>query len=186
MKYRRIFKTLALNVGYYLWIIFTFAAITFMYDYRVALAETALGVALLLFFLKMRIVRKNTIVDYVRSLSRSPESGRTDTLAKFPLPVVMLQLDGMIVWCNELFNNMLGEHHPTDTPITDFVPDFDIDLFRKEDTKVSYDLEHNGRYYHIFGNITRARHMPDDHLIVLYWDDRTGYEKFKKRYLISI
>ncbi len=182
MKHRRIFKTLALNVGYYIWIIFTFAAVTFLYDYKVAIVELLLAVALLIFFLKMRIVRKTTIGDYVKSLSRSPESGRADTLAKFPLPVVMLQLDGMIVWCNELFNNMIGEQHLSDTPITDFVPGFDIDLFRKEDTKISYDLEHNGRYYHIFGNITRARHMPGDHLIVLYWDDRTGYEKIKKRY----
>ncbi len=182
MKYKRIFRTLALNVGYYIWIIFTFAAVTFLYDYKVALIELALAAALLIFFLKVRIVRKNTISDYVKSLSRSPESGRGDTLAKFPLPVVMLQLDGMIVWCNELFNNMLGEQHLSDTPITDFVPGFDIDLFRMEDTTVSYDMEHNGRYYHIFGNITRARHMPDDHLIVLYWDDRTGYEKIKKQY----
>ncbi len=182
MKHKRIFKTLALNVGYYIWIIFTFAAVSFMYDYKVAIVELALAIALLVFFLKMRIVRKNTISDYVKSLSRSPESGRADTLAKFPLPVVMLQLDGMIVWCNELFNNMIGEHHLADTPITDFVPGFDIDLFRKEDTKVSYDLEHNGRFYHVFGNITRARNMPDDHLIVLYWDDRTGYEMIKKKY----
>lgn len=182
MKNKRIFRILALNVGYYIWIIFTFAAVTFMYDYKVALVELALAVALLVLFLKGRFVRKTTISDYVKSLSRSPESDRADTLAKFPLPVVMLQLDGMIVWCNELFNNMIGEQHLSDTPITDFVPGFDIDLFRKEDTKISYDLEHNGRYYHIFGNITRARHMPDDHLIVLYWDDRTGYEKIKKRY----
>ncbi len=181
MKARRILKTLALNVGYYVWIIFTFAVVTFMYDYRVALAELALAAALLVLFLKMRIIRRNTISDYVKSLSRSPD-GRSDTLAKFPLPVVMLQLNGMIVWCNELFNNMIGEKHLSDTPITDFVPGFDIDLFRKEDTKLTYDLEHNGRYYHIFGSITRARHMPEDHLIVLYWDDRTSYETIKKKY----
>lgn len=182
MKYKKILKALALNVGYYIWILFAFAAVTFLYDVRAAAAELILAVGLLALYIKMRVARNNAIEDYVKSISHSPGGGRSDTLARFPLPVVMLQLDGVIIWCNSLFNNMLGEKHLTDTPITDFVPDFDINLFRKEDTKISYDLEHNGRYYHIFGNITKTRRMPDDHIIVLYWDDRTGYEKIKKKY----
>ena len=185
MDSKKILKSLVLNIGYYLWIIFTFALVTFFFDYKVALFELIIAGALLIAFLKMRMVRKTTIDDYVKSLSRSPKGESKDTLANFPLPVVMLQLDGTILWCNPLFNNMLGQKHLTDVPITDFIPDFDISLFKNEDLAVSYDLEHNGRYYHIFGNITKAKHIPDDHLAVLYWDDRTGYEKIKQRYYME-
>ena len=185
MKNKKVLKTLVLNIGYYVWVIFTFAIVSFFYDYRVALLELALAGFLLGAFLKNRIIRKNTISEYVKSLSHSPEGEREDTLTKFPLPVVMLQLDGTIIWCNPLFNNMLGEKHLTDVSINDFIADFDINLFRKEDTAISYDLEHNGRYYHIFGNITPAKDMPDEHVIVLYWDDRTGYEKIKQKYYME-
>ena len=182
MKNNRFIKTIALNVGYYVWVIFTFALVTFLYDYRVALVELLLAGILLGLFIKMRIVRKTTIDDYVKSLSHSPHGDEAGALSKFPLPIVMLQIDGTIIWCNSLFNNMLGEKHLTDAPITDFVHDFDLALFKKEDSSLSYDLELNGRYYHIFGNITRAKYMPDNHLVVLYWDDCTDYEKIKQKY----
>ena len=185
MKNKNVLKTLVLNIGYYVWVIFTFAFVTFFYDYRVALLELALALFLLGAFLKNRTVRKNTIGEYVKSLSISPEGESSDTLTKFPLPVVMLQLDGTIIWCNPLFNNMLGEKHLTDVSINDFIKDFDVNLFRKEDTAISYDLEHNSRYYHIFGNISPAKDMPDGYVIVLYWDDRTGYEKIKQKYYME-
>lgn len=183
MKNKKILRLLSLNTGYYIWIIFTFAIITFMYDFTVATAELILATAMLIIYIKNRIVRKYEISEYVKSIAAiSGYYESTDTLSDFPLPVVMMQLNGVIVWHNGLFSNMIGERRILDMPITDFVPGFDMDLFRKDDTKVSYDIEHNGRYYHIFGNITKADNAPEGHVIVLYWDDRTGYEKIKQKY----
>jgi len=182
MNGKKILKTIILNCSYYIWILFTFAAVTFLYDFKVAAAELILAVTVTAFYLKMRHTHKYNISEYVKTLSRSSDFETGATLTDFPLPVVMIRLNGTIVWCNELFDNMIGERHLPDMPITDFVPGFDIDLFRKEDTKVSYDLEHNGRYYHVFGNISKAANIGDGHLIILYWDDRTGYEKIKQKY----
>lgn len=182
MNGKKILKTLVLNSAYYIWIIFTLSLVTFLYDYKVAVAELALAFLLLGFYLKLRSVKKYEISRYVKNLSQFSDYETDGSVADFALPVVMLQLNGEIVWYNGLFDNMIGERNIKNMPITDFVPAFDIDLFRKEDTKISYDLEHNGRYYHIFGNITKAKGLPEGHLIVLYWDDRTSYEKIKQKY----
>lgn len=182
MKKRSIFKSIILNVNYYIWIIYTFVAVTFLYDYRIALVELSITIGLTVAYLKVHITKRNAIADYVNSLGHSAVLGKSDTMENFPLPVVVMQPDGTIVWCNSLFNNMIGEKHLSEAPINDFVPDFDIELFSKEDTKVSYDLEHNGRYYHIFGNIAKVKHVPGGYLIALYWDDRTSYEQIKRRY----
>lgn len=182
MNNKKFLKTLFLNSAYYIWIIFTLSVVTFIYDYKVAVMELALAFLLLGLYLKVRYVKKYEIGQYVKNLSQYSDYETDGSLDDFPLPVVMLQLDGKIAWCNELFINMIGSSVINDLPITEFVPSFDIDLFGKEYTKISYDLEHNGRHYHIFGNITKADDMPDGHLLVLYWDDRTGYEKIKQKY----
>lgn len=182
MTRKRILRMLSLNVGYYLWVIFLLSLVTFLFDYRVAAFELLIFVVLTLYYIKTNRDRRTQIADYVNTLSLGVDNAAKDTLVNFPLPVVVLQLDGIIAWYNDLFSNMLGNQELFEMSINEFVPELDLDNFHKDDSKVSCDVEHNGRYYHVFGNIARIGETASEYLIVLYWDDRTSYEIIKEKY----
>lgn len=182
MNGKRIMRMLSLNVGYYLWVIFLLALVTFLFDYRVAAFEMAIFIALTFYYLRTNRSRKTQIAEYVNSLTLEVDSATKDSLVNFPLPVVVLQLDGMIAWYNDQFSNMLGGQELFETSINEFVPELDLDNFHKDDSRVTCDVEHNGRYYHIFGNIAKIGETSSEYLVVLYWDDRTSYELIKEKY----
>ncbi|MBE7029811.1 MAG: phosphoesterase [Ruminococcaceae bacterium] len=182
MNHNKFFRSLTLNIRFYLWIILLFSLATFFFDYRVALFELLVCVGIGVYYLYTNRNRKAQITEYVQGLSLHADSAASDTMENFPLPVVAVLLDGTITWYNQLFSNMLGQKELFEVPITDFVPELDMGAFHKDDTKISCDLEHNGRYYHVFGNIARVSDADDGFLLMLYWDDRTGYETIKQRY----
>ena len=182
MNGKRILRMLSLNVGYYLWVIFLLALVTFLYDYRVAAFEMLILAALSVYYFKTNRRRKTQIAEYVNSLTLNVDTATANTLVNFPLPVVALQLNGIIAWYNDQFSNMLGGQEVFEASINEFVPELDLDNFHKDDSRVSCDIEHNGRYYHVFGNIAKIGESTSEYLLVLYWDDRTSYEIIKEKY----
>lgn len=182
MNGKRILRMLSLNVGYYLWVIFLLALVTFLFDYRVAVFEMLIFIILTLYYVKTNRSRKTQIAEYVNNLTLNVDTTTKDTLVNFPLPVVVLQLNGVIAWYNDHFSNMLGGQELFEASINEFVPELDLDNFHKDDTRVSCDIEHNGRYYHVFGNIARIGETASEYLLILYWDDRTSYEIIKEKY----
>ncbi len=182
MSGKRILNAIILNGGYYLWVVFIFAIATFFFDVRVAVFELIIFFVLLLLYILDYIKKNNEIMDYVQNLAVGVNAATKDTLVNFSLPVVVIKLDGAIAWYNDLFSNMIGTTETFEKNITEFVPELDLNNFRKDDLRVSSDIQHNGRYYHIFGNIAKINEHDDSFLVVLYWDDRTYYENIKKKY----
>ena len=182
MNGKRMLNAIVLNGGYYLWVVLMFAIATFFFDVRVAAFELIIFIILLVIYIVDYAKKNNEIVKYVESLALGVNAATKDTLVNFSLPVVVLKLDGAIAWYNDLFSNMIGSAEIFERNITEFVPELDLNGFRKDDLKISSDILHNGRYYHIFGNITKINENDDSFLIVLYWDDRTYYETIKKKY----
>lgn len=182
MNGKRMLNAIILGGGYYLWVVLVFAIATFFFDARVAAFELLIFFILLVIYIVDYIKKNNEIINYVESLALGVNAATKDTLVNFSLPVVVLKLDGAIAWYNDLFSNMLGSADIFERNITEFVPELDLNGFRKDDLKVSSDILHNGRYYHIFGNIAKINENDDSYLIVLYWDDRTYYETIKKKY----
>ena len=176
-------KMLTLNINYYLWILFIFATATLMYDYVVAAVEyiLLLLIAVLYYY---NAHNKNTMLrEYVNSLSYIPDDG-SDVLSKFPMPVVIINTSSEIQWYNEAFSAIAGSADLYELPISDYIPSFNTDLIKPEEDRISADISHNGRYYHVFGNISikSEEDKSGTGYIVLYWDDVTDHELLKKQY----
>lgn len=182
MNLKSFFKSVILSCGYYIWIILTLSVVTFMYDYRIALVEFALGALLLVCYLKLRIERSEDIAHYIRHLTDSSKFKAGDTLTEFKMPVVLLDADSTVVWRNNMFDKMVGGRHIVGLPLSDFIPGFNLELFDKQGGKLTKDIRFGDNHYHVFGNVVKADRLSDGSIISLYWEDRTDYHNILERY----
>ncbi len=182
MNLKSFFKSIILNCGYYIWIILTLAFVTFLYDYKIALVELALGVVFLVCYLKFRIERSEDIDHYIRHLTDSSKFKAGDTLTEFQMPVVLLDADSTVIWRNNMFDKLVGGRHIVGLPLSEFIPDFNLALFDKQGAKLTRDIKFSDRHYHVFGNVVKADRLSSGSIISLYWEDRTEYHNILERY----
>lgn len=182
MNLKSFFKSIILNCGYYIWIILTLAFVTFLYDYKIALVELALGIVFLVCYLKFRIERNEDIDHYIRHLTDSSKFKAGDTLTEFQMPVVLLDANSTVIWRNNMFDKLVGGRHIVGLPLSEFIPDFNLALFDKQGAKLTRDIKFSDRHYHVFGNVVKADRLSDGSIISLYWEDRTEYHNILDRY----
>lgn len=184
MKKNRFIKMLALNINYYLWVMAVFATVTLMYDYVVAIVQYVVIGVMACFYYYNSFNKKRMLSDYVSSLTYNGKREQNESLKKFPMPVVIIDPSGKIVWFNNAFSDLTGNQNIYELPIGDFIPEFNTDSLNWDVDMLSLDIIHNEHYYHVFGNITvlseRDKHI--NSYIVLYWDDVTEHVQLKKLY----
>ena len=104
-------------------------------------------------------------------------SGR-DLLDSFPMPVLVSDEDGVIVWYNSRFSNeVMGQDIVIeDTTIDQFTSGMGIETIKKNN---STDVEYNGKKYTLFQNPVERR---DGDLYVLYFAEDTELKNTKIEY----
>lgn len=184
MKKNNFLKMLTLNINYYLWILFIFATVTFMYDYVVALVQYTLLAIIAFMYYYNRYNRRSQLSEYIATLNYNGSEEKNESLLKFPMPVVIIDSSMKVIWHNEAFASISDYPDIYELPIKDFIPSFDENDINWDCRELSLDIVHNGRYYHVFGNITIMNEDDKEFssYIVLYWDDVTNYELLKKQY----
>ncbi len=175
---------LSRSVPYYIWLCFVFASVTLVYDAYVAMVEYAIIAVMTVIYGYNAHNRHKMLAEYVHSIVYKGETSANEPLEKFPMPVVILAPDGKILWNNALFSTMLCTENLYDINISDYVPDFDTDIFKTDGDAVSADIIFNQRNYHISGNIALISDNGKDteKYIVMYWDDVTEHTKLQDKY----
>ncbi len=176
-------KTLfAPRAAVYHWIILILLAVIAYFDYRFALP--GLAVWLLLLFSNWRYKRKRNkeLARYIESLTLSVESASKDTLLNFPLPLLVVGLDGNIIWYNSQSRNVFGDTKLYDRNIAELLGGMKPDeLIGNE--RISHTAEINYRHFRVLGNVmkTEARSELGEFILLLYFVDTTEQVQLKEK-----
>lgn len=163
-------------------VIFTFAmsaAITLLYDDKrigfACLAVTALLAVVIA--VKNRLSFKRIMAD-VSAVNLSLDPSGRDMLDSFPMPVLVCDEKGIIVWYNSRFaNEVMGKDIVIkDTTINQFISGFSIDSVK---LNKKLDIDYNGKLYTLYHNPVKRR---DGNLYVLYFDEDTYLKNIKVEY----
>ena len=116
---------------------------------------------------------------YVRQLNKSLRSD-VKNIDSFPLPAVLCNSYGGIVWYNKLFlSDILGDKESIDFKITDCFKNFSFDYFSNEESVCT---EYNDRFYTVFTTKIQDKNNP---LIAMYFLDDTYFKTTEKEYLLT-
>jgi c-di-AMP phosphodiesterase-like protein len=171
----------------YLFVLAGFAIITLLFGlYELAVAEAAVILLLVISSVFARKKREKQLAAYIESVTYESENAKNNTLMNFPLPIAVFRLeDSMIIWGNDMFFDMCGEHGTRmDASIADLVPQFSGKWLLEGKSQYPTLLELGGRKYQLHGNIIRSDKGEEQSAFmgITYWVDVTDYDNIRQEY----
>ncbi len=184
---KKIRKLVEPNRKLFLIFLILFALITVYSNWRLAVFEGGVIVALIIYSIVDIKRKQRQLVEYIESVTYSTESAKNDTLLHFPLPMVMFRLaDNQVVWGNQAFFSICGRSQPSlEANMTELVKgEFSGKWLMEGKNQYPGLLELGGRKYQIHGNIVRSSDGEGDENVhdfmgITYWVDVTEYDDIK-------
>ena len=118
----------------------------------------------------------------MESLTLSVDTASKDTLLNFPLPLVVVGLDGNIVWYNSQSRNVFGDTKLYDKNIGELVGGLKVEeLVGKE--RISHTAQINYRHFRVLGNVmkTEASSHMGEFILLLYFVDITEQVQLREK-----
>ncbi|WHH57554.1 DHH family phosphoesterase [Petroclostridium sp. X23] len=184
MDNKKFYRILIPGVSLYLWIIFISIFIMAFYGHWI---EAVFGIIIFCYLLyynaRSKSLKTKEITKYIENLTFHVDSATKDTLLHFPLPMVVLHLNGIITWYNPKFGDIFKGQELFEKPIQHFVKDLQVAALIENESNISLNLSYDDRYYHIVGNVVKIDSAPEsNYMIVLYWIDNTELKTLESKY----
>ena len=153
-------------------------------QYILAIAEAAVLVVLLFYYILCRNRRHREIQNFVR---HSFYTGKTAGGAETPFPMVLFRLgDNGIIWTNDRFDAITGyQERYLQQPLADVLPEVSTDWLAAGKNEYPYDMTLGGRRYRIYGTTMRADDPDGTALGMLYFSDLTELYQVRDEYIRS-
>ena len=184
MEKKKISKVLVPRAGFYLWIIFIYIIVIAVLDFKVALAGLAVFAILAFYNIKTNHIKRRELIKYIENLTFDIDSATKGTLLNFPLPLVVLESDGVIVWYNSLFRNIFAGADLLERAISHFVENLKLEELAKDTKNISKEVEINNKHYTMLGNYITAEEecKNNNGVLMLYFIDNTSHIELKQKY----
>ena len=104
----------------YLTVIFILLCVLSWADNNFIIPSIGLWFIMLFYSLRINGKRREEIEGYIQNLTFNMDAVTKDTLLNFPLPMLTLELNGMIIWHNLLFQKIVGESDLVEKYIYEF------------------------------------------------------------------
>ncbi len=174
------FKSLLYHnpVGFLSALVFLLAGVGYLFIDKKGAVAAFLGFAIVLTL--SLIYSTYSIIStkrYVKQLNKSLK-GEVKNIESFPLPCVLCDSTGAILWYNKLFvSDLLQDGEVIEFKITDCFRNFSFDSFSNDE---SVCIEYNDRLYTVFSTKFKEK---NEKLIALYFLDDTYFKTTEKEYL---
>ncbi len=170
----------------HLWIIAILVVIIAIYNPIISIFGALVLVYLIYYNWRNVHEKRAQLTEYVENLSINIDAATQKTLLDLPIPLVLLEEDGTIVWYNSEFSKICEEKELLEEKIKDIFGDLDIgDILENKEqpsgTKV-HSIE--GRTYEILSNVVEVSSFrkQSKSIIMMYWIDKTPYYQLREKY----
>lgn len=177
------------RAGFYLWVILFLVAIIAVLDWRVAIPGIVLFAYLTIYNIRTNSRRKVEISSFIENLNFNIDTATKDTLLNFPMPLVITETDGSIIWYNASYNDILDREDTFEEIVRSIVKELKSNELTPENIKsnqtgISKQIEMNGMHYNVLCNPARrdTKQDADSYILILYFIDITELVELRKTY----
>jgi len=183
MNSKKFCSLLIPGIKLYIAIIFCLDVIMLFYNYWISLIIFFILCYLLYYNAHNKNLKAKEMLEYIKDLQFDADSVTKDTLLKLPLPMVVLQFNGVIKWYNSKFAEIFEQDELFGTPIQSLIKDSQITklIGNKEDVSVS--LSHGDKTYQVVSNVVIDEVRTSNSMIILYFIDHTDLVNLQKEYM---
>ena len=126
-------------------------------------------------------IRKRQIIRYIENLKFDIDSVTKDTLLRFPLPLLVAEVTGEVIWYNSLFAKIMEQNESIESVKKELQNLFSESEIRPEEN-ISMTISIGVHHYWIIGNhvnIEKAGGKPR-YISMLYFLDQSDYVKLQE------
>ncbi|MBC7765454.1 MAG: DHH family phosphoesterase [Hyphomonadaceae bacterium] len=173
LSHQKIYRLFMPRVNLYTMIIIGLILAIAQYN-LVAAASGTVALACLFFVNRKQSHQKTKeMVKYIENLTFHVDTATKDSLLKFPLPMVVLDLEGVVTWYNPPFEEIFEGVEIFERALSELVEGVELDKFVNRTELIDFEIPYQGRHYRLFGNFVQTGNTAEDYMIVLYWVDNT-------------
>ena len=183
---KKISRLLEPNMKLYFFFLLAFGLAAFAVEPVMAVVEVAITIVLYLYFRSSSKMRRQSILQYIDSLTGSVDSASKSTLINSPLPIMVFRPDtGEVIWSNENFLQLAGaREHLFEVRVEDTVPEFNVQWLLEGKQECPERVHMNGRRFKVYGSMVRSKAKDGRQNLVAttYWVDTTDADALQKTY----
>ena len=189
MSNKKLSRLLEPNLKFYFFFMLLFVAAAIPVNWKLALAEAVVTELLYVYFRQNNQKRRQSVLQYIDSVTGSVDTASKSTLINSPLPTLVFRPDtGEIIWSNESFWQLAGvREHLFEMRLSEAVPDFQIQwlLTGKQESPERVTL--NSHRFRVYGSLVRSRNRTGAQSMVAttYWVETTEADHLKEVYEAS-
>ena len=189
MSNKKLSRLLEPNLKFYFFFMLLFVAAAVPVNWQLALAEAAVTALLYVYFRQNNQKRRQSVLQYIDSVTGSVDTASKSTLINSPLPTLVFRPDtGEIIWSNESFLQLAGvREHLFEMRLSEAVPDFQIQwlLSGKQESPERVTL--NSHRFRVYGSLVRSRNRSGVQSMVAttYWVETTEADHLREVYEAS-
>lgn len=173
------------RASFYLWVIFALVVVIGILNIKVAIPGTALLIFLVYYNYRSNRRRQKEITRYIENLTFNIDSATKDTLLNFPMPLVVVELDGTIIWYNSSFRKVFEGESLLEKTIGNFIEELHPDnLIDNEKTNISKEIVVNERHFNVLGSLVKIddKTSADSYILLLYLVDNTELIELRRKH----
>lgn len=180
-RFSGIFKPRA---SFYLWIILLLVLVITVLEWPIAIPGYFLLAFLTWYNSRSNYKRRKEITDYIENLTINIDTATKDTLLNFPMPLVVTDLDGAIVWYNASFRKIFDEADLLEKTISSFVEELHPGNLVGDSINITRNVTLNGMHYKVLCSFAKieGKSGASDYILILYFVDNTELVEIRKKY----
>ncbi|MGV8145395.1 MAG: DHH family phosphoesterase [Alkaliphilus sp.] len=183
MKKKGITKFFIPDTRIYLIIIGIFVALLFLYEPIIGMIGIVLMIYLVWYNIKTGNIKKEEWTKYIEELSSEIDSATKQAILNMPIPLTIIEFDGMITWYNPQFIEMAGKNELLEKNIQEVIPSFNLkDVLQNKNGEIEEIRIGDGYFKPVYNIIKITEVQKTKYIIMLYWLDRTNYVEIQKKY----
>lgn len=151
--------------------------VTFFYNYKIALGESAVIVILLVFALTVKNLQFKRMIARINACQNFISAENGNGLEHFSIPVALFGSDSKIIWCNSAFKKkIVADTRPLSDSVVQFTGGIDAEKIRELDI---FECEYNGKSYTAFHSFTEYK---KETLYAVYFIEDTELKAYRHLY----
>ncbi len=151
--------------------------------YWLGIIQLVLSVVIFLLNLMFKHSSKKKINTMIEKVTLSANNNN-DSLLSFPLPIVLLDSTGVILWYNTQFRDIFPDKSISECEIQDLFADFNLSLLSAENNNGSVcELKLDNKIYKAICNTPQLAGDTDKAITLVYLDDVTEISELRKKYI---
>lgn len=183
-EYSRVLKVLMPNTKIYLIIIAIFTSVMFFYEPAVGFAGLCV-LGILIYYNLMNIkTRENEWTKYIENLSTNLGLATKNAVLNLPLPLIICEEDGNILWYNKSFSDLFQGGDFLSKSIGSLIKDIDMDKILNSHIEKLDGIHMGDRTFSVLLNPIdiKDKKKKEKYIVMLYFIEMTEFSKLRQQY----